>query len=244
MKKLFTLFLGCFVFLNATQLKAEVNEQTATSGDGNYENVVAIGSAETTALLDLIPVRYSYVYKDIEIITDSGTIIIPAPQKSDKDQFGFIPEELKELFPELVSDDVEGINYTGLIPIMIQSIKNLTTKVETLEEYIGVVEAKVANSSLDNNEIEITSTKPSLSQNTLAPADADAQLAYYLPETVGRASIYIYDMQGTQKCVFALKEKGNAALTIKASTLVAGMYLYSLVADGKLIDTKRLVLTK
>ena len=41
-----------------------------------------------------------------------------------------------------------------------------------------------------------------------------------------------------------LTEKGVGTLTIRASELAAGAYVYNLVIDGKLIDTKKMILTK
>ncbi|GHU66010.1 hypothetical protein FACS1894123_12000 [Bacteroidia bacterium] len=37
---------------------------------------------------------------------------------------------------------------------------------------------------------------------------------------------------------------GQNSVMIQGSTLQAGIYLYSLVADGQEIDTKRMILTK
>ena len=39
-------------------------------------------------------------------------------------------------------------------------------------------------------------------------------------------------------------DRGHVAVKIQANELNAGMYIYSLVADGKVIDTKRMILTK
>jgi hypothetical protein len=38
--------------------------------------------------------------------------------------------------------------------------------------------------------------------------------------------------------------RGDNILTIQGAELQAGMYLYSLIADGKEVDTKRMILTK
>lgn len=57
------------------------------------------------------------------------------------------------------------------------------------------------------------------------------------------AYICIFDMQGKmlqKKQVYA----GENSLFIDGSTLGEGMYLYSLIVDGQIIDTKRMILTK
>ena len=43
-------------------------------------------------------------------------------------QFGLIAQDVQVIYPELVYQDPEGylaINYTGLIPLLIESIKEL-----------------------------------------------------------------------------------------------------------------------
>jgi hypothetical protein len=38
--------------------------------------------------------------------------------------------------------------------------------------------------------------------------------------------------------------RGTGNITVQGSEFKAGMYLYALIADGKVIDTKRMILTK
>lgn len=61
---------------------------------------------------------------------------------------------------------------------------------------------------------------------------------------VRNAVLYIYDMNGHQIDSRAITERGNASLTIEGNSLDAGMYLYSLITDGTVVDTKRMILTK
>ena len=51
-------------------------------------------------------------------------------------------------------------------------------------------------------------------------------------------------MNGEQITGFDITERGSTSVTINGNTLSAGMYLYALVADGQVIDTKRMILTK
>ncbi len=64
------------------------------------------------------------------------------------------------------------------------------------------------------------------------------------PPTVASASLYIYDMNGTQLRSLPIGQKGKGTVIIQGGELAAGMYLYALIADGKVIDTKRMILTK
>lgn len=56
--------------------------------------------------------------------------------------------------------------------------------------------------------------------------------------------MYIYDMQGTQIRRIEIVDRGKSCVTLQGSELSAGMYIYSLIADGKEIDSKRMILTK
>ncbi|MDR3339504.1 MAG: T9SS type A sorting domain-containing protein [Candidatus Symbiothrix sp.] len=68
------------------------------------------------------------------------------------------------------------------------------------------------------------------------------EIRYLLPAEVQSAEIYVFDMQGRQLKKLPANKSGS--IEIKGSDLQAGMYLYTLVVDGKQVDTKRMILTK
>jgi hypothetical protein len=65
-----------------------------------------------------------------------------------------------------------------------------------------------------------------------------------VPNNIADANIYVYDMNGTQLKNYSISQRGKGNVIINGSELSAGMYLYALIADGKVIDTKRMILTK
>lgn len=157
-------------------------------------------------------------------------------QAIEKPHYGLIAQELKEIYPELVYEDSEGelgINYVEMIPLLIQSIQELTSKITVLEaqnatqiESIGKVEETI------------------LFQNTPNPFNQDTEISFALPESIQNASLYIYNMNGTQIDQIPLNQRGKGAITLKGKTLTAGMYIYTLIADNKVVDSKRMILTK
>jgi len=79
-------------------------------------------------------------------------------------------------------------------------------------------------------------TKPSsFSSNT--------DISCYVPAILDSAFTYVYNLQGIQIKSFPLTQ-GHNIVTISASELPAGMYLYTLVVDDEIIDSKRMILTK
>ena len=96
------------------------------------------------------------------------------------------------------------------------------------------------NGSTDISTVVINENK--LYQNAPNPFSERTTIYYELSETVKTADIYIFNMQGSIVKKIAADRSGR--IEIQGSELQAGMYLYSLVADGKEVDTKRMILTK
>ncbi len=51
-------------------------------------------------------------------------------------------------------------------------------------------------------------------------------------------------MTGKQIDKQTISERGNVSLMLNNEKLNSGMYLYSLIVDGKIIDTKRMIVSK
>ena len=55
---------------------------------------------------------------------------------NDEDTLGVIAQDVEKVLPELVKEDKDGmksVNYNGLIGVLIQSVKELSERVEKLE---------------------------------------------------------------------------------------------------------------
>ncbi len=81
-----------------------------------------------------------------------------------------------------------------------------------------------------------------LFQNFPNPFFENTRIDYYLSDEIQNAVITICNLNGTQLKSIPLNLKRNGNVIIYGNELNAGMYLYSLIADGKVIDTKRMVL--
>lgn len=164
------------------------------------------------------------------------------------ERYGFLARNVQEAFPELVHADNDGylsVDYIGLIPILVQSINELRAELAELKGEKQEEDAPMmqAAQQAGQNEVEASLTSAKLYQNAPNPWSSETVIRYCLPQTVARADIYIYDMQGAQlKCIPA-GGRGESQVTITAHGLNAGMYLYALVADGTLIDSKKMILT-
>ena len=170
-------------------------------------------------------------------------------QENGSERFGFLAQNVKEVFPELVHSDNNGymyVDYIGLIPILVQSINELRAELAEVkgEKQEGEAPLMQAPAQSAQSEMEAGLTSAKLYQNAPNPWDSQTVIRYRLLQGVTRADIYIYDMQGSQlKCIPA-QGRGESQVTLTAHDLNAGMYIYALVADGTLIDSKQMILTK
>lgn len=194
-------------------------------------------------LSTLRPVQYNMrPYSEVmAVASDTGSVATKAVEKWEIDNnvhYGLIAQEVQEIYPELVQADGAGmlsINYIELIPLLIQSVQELSAQVASLKG----TSARKAQAAETSTEIV-----PALYQNNPNPFTENTVIAYDLPSTTQNAALYIYDMNGSQLAQYSITSFGNNSLTIDGGSLEAGMYLYSLIADGKVIDTKRMILTK
>lgn len=158
--------------------------------------------------------------------------------------YGFIAQELQKIYPDLVvegEDGYLGVNYLEVIPLLVRSIQELNAKLE--QQGNGVVK-KAATRSADEEATDIDAIVSTLYQNTPNPFTESTLIRCDVAEDVVKADLYIYNMNGEQIAEYAVTERGETSVTIDGGSLNAGMYLYALIADGKVIDTKRMILTK
>ena len=83
-----------------------------------------------------------------------------------------------------------------------------------------------------------------LEQNYPNPFHKSTAIRYHLPEKFDKAFIIINELNGSNVRRFSIDENGHGTLHIEAGLFHAGSYFYSLLVDGKLIDTKQMVLTR
>jgi hypothetical protein len=85
---------------------------------------------------------------------------------------------------------------------------------------------------------------PKLEQNIPNPFNENTTIKYYVPSNVQTAIITVRTMDGKALRKFVIEEKGFGQIIISGGTLANGTYIYDMVADGKLVSSNKMVLTK
>jgi len=98
--------------------------------------------------------------------------------------------------------------------------------------------------SFKKEDSNIGTTSARLYQNSPNPFYEKANIEFDIPSGNITASIYIYNFQGQQLKSFTNLQSGHGIINIKASDFAAGIYFYTLIVNGKEVDTKKMILTQ
>lgn len=155
-------------------------------------------------------------------------------------RIGLRSEEVQSVIPEVVYTTPEGeigVAYNELVGLLIEAMKEQQATISELQATVN--ELKSPSSMMNQMD-----DKAMLLQNVPNPFDKETRIGYVLPETVVTAQLLVYNLQGNQLKNISISGRGKGEIVIEASELNAGMYIYTLLADGKEVATKRMILTK
>ncbi|MCB9019516.1 MAG: tail fiber domain-containing protein [Chitinophagales bacterium] len=143
-------------------------------------------------------------------------------------------EGLKEAVQEINKENqylkYENENFESRITQLEKLIskQGIVLNVETAEEIykqLAVIESETAT----------------LAQNVPNPFTGTTSIAYYVPETAQQAHIKIANATGVALFMAEVR-LGNGVLEADATQLATGTYSYTLLVDGKVVDTKLMVI--
>ena len=170
-------------------------------------------------------------------------------------QHGFIAQDVAEVFPELTRDitkpifdkddnllskfTFKSLNYTGLISVLTAGIQELNTKIETLEKALAEKDTKSSERKVLSSPLENTKGM-FMEQNIPNPFADQTTIKYQLPSGTNTAEIMVFDLNGRLIKSFAIN-KNQSEVTIKASNIGSGIFIYSLVQNGQELITKKMI---
>ena len=84
---------------------------------------------------------------------------------------------------------------------------------------------------------------PVLEQNAPNPFSESTSITCTLPKAYNSAVIRVVNVLGEEMLLKKLSSPGMNKIEVNQGTFTPGIYFYSLYLDGKLFDTKRMVVT-
>jgi len=206
---------------------------------------------------------YSYHFKNkpATSLPDSMQKLIKVSvEKDTATHIGLLAQEVQRVLPEAVSTDKDGklaISYSDVVALLVEVLKQQQTQLETLQSKISKLEkkgttttksapvnSKTTTENLTSSQTIADQEQPALYQNTPNPFTQSTEIKYYLPLATKQAMLYLYNMQGTQVKAITITLFGNGSVVINANELQAGMFYYTLVANGSEVDTKKMIVTQ
>lgn len=154
---------------------------------------------------------------------------------------GFIAQEVEAAAKELGfsfdgvdipknETDLYGLRYAEFVVPLVKAVQELSKKVEELE-------ALVERKNTSNSKAAV------LGQNVPNPFNTDTKIEYALPSNSKNARLVVTDALGRMlKNIVINNNKG--VVTLNTATLPSGSYNYSLIADGKVLATKKMIMTR
>ncbi len=188
----------------------------------------------------------------------------------EEEQHGFIAQELREAVPEAVrtarfsipdpttgqemgSEEYLCVNYISLISILYKGVQEQDTRIKELEAKLGIKNAATTTANgretlAEEGRITIAAgtfdkKEFTLAQNTPNPFSAQTTIRYSLPAGVKNGTIGIFDLNGRMQQQYN-GLNGSSQLIIDGNTLQPGIYIYSLLAEGQEVISKRMILTR
>jgi hypothetical protein len=149
----------------------------------------------------------------------------------------------------------KAVNYTELIPILIAGFKEQQAQIQSLQEQIngccaanGTGAPSPAGMQLNNapeyqQSVKLTNVdKPMLGFASPNPNKGEVFVDYYIPEgTNGTSEMLFTDAQGRPVQTVRINSNGNGRLNIDTTSLAAGQYQYTLIVDGEIIATRKMI---
>ncbi|CAN5554763.1 hypothetical protein BH10BAC2_BH10BAC2_40860 [soil metagenome] len=170
---------------------------------------------------------------------------------------GFVAQEVEKAADKLGYDfsgvykpqndkDPYGLSYAEFVVPLVKAVQELSKLNDEKNERIAVLEQRLnkIESLLAGKTDNIKTADAFLEQNTPNPFNSVTNIRYSIPFSVKTAQIMVTNAAGNTVKTFNLSNKGAGNVTINANELSAGSYYYTLIADGKKVDSKQMILVR
>ncbi|MGM0479356.1 MAG: tail fiber domain-containing protein [Bacteroidota bacterium] len=255
-----------------------------TSDAALKNNIQSIGNA-TQIINQLNPINF-----------DFDQNIYPQMHLADGKQYGFTAQDVEQILPELVKNEVfppqfdslgnvvnpqvdfKSLNYQAFIPILTKGMQEQNTKIDSLENELAAKDSllndvndrltqlencldnllpmlcQINNSAIEQNDdktqeallheinVELFDGENIiLEQNIPNPFAERTVINYSIPSSVGEAKLIFYNNEGRMIREVPINERGAGKVNVFGAELSKGIYSYTLICDGEVISTKKMV---
>lgn len=147
---------------------------------------------------------------------------------------------------DLVVMDSDGNLFvdTGVLASMNATMEELREENRKLLARLDEVEQFIESLSGGTSSRRVTLFNAHLAQNNPNPFTENTSIQYFLPEGNLQAKLQIINATGQIIKQINLQGAGQGQIDLETNSLNAGNYRYQLIIDGRVVDSKKMVLTK
>ncbi len=186
-------------------------------------------------------------------------------------QYGLIAQDVETVLPNLVNNNVhpakldtlgnvvvppvnfKSVEYEQLIPFLIKGIQQQQAQIKKQDSLITALSNQIntccanttsrnTNTTIDQLDIELSDKDAIvLNQNVPNPFAEQTTITFNVPASVVKAQLIFYNSNGQVIQTVDIKTRGKGKVNVFAADLSTGLYHYTLVADGKVADSKKMV---
>ncbi|MEM9850288.1 MAG: tail fiber domain-containing protein, partial [Bacteroidota bacterium] len=168
---------------------------------------------------------------------------------------GFIAQEVEAAAEELSFEfsgvdqprsevDIYGLRYGAFVVPLVKAVQEQQEVIAALEEKVAKLEGLVNSLLSTSNPTTTTLSSASLSQNAPNPFTENTTIQYFIHEGTQSAQLQVTNTKGQIIKQIELSGTGQGQIMLAAHSLTAGNYRYQLIIDGRVVDSKQMVLTK
>ena len=259
-----------FAIAGIQELNAKQNEmQTAISGLSDVQVKTNINSFNALATVKtLSPVKYNFTNANVPQLnfksnTDYGFIAQQLetvyPELVDTIRVNATYDSLGTVVNP--SQVLKTVNYKAISALLVRSVQEQQQTIDSLRSTQNAIlqqlsalasqinsccsntnTARQSNSTINQMDIELSDKDVIvLNQNVPNPFAEQTTITYNVPASVGKAQLIFFNTNGQVIQTVDIKTRGKGKVNVFASDLSSGLYNYTLVADGKVIDSKKMV---
>lgn len=144
----------------------------------------------------------------------------------------------------------DGYVFDSRIPIeqvfkMREALLTEKAQNEAMQNDIRELKARLVElTGRSNGNTAVATDRSMLYQNTPNPFSNETVIDYYVARMNKGAYVMIYDLNGRELKRLPVHASGKGSVKVSGDSMQSGIYIYSLIVDGKEVDSKRMVLVK
>lgn len=170
---------------------------------------------------------------------------------------GFIAQEVESAAQKLhydfsgvdkpkSGDGLYGLRYSDFVVPLVKAVQELSKQNDSLKERLDKIEQMLAANNVQQGSVTntVVVSNATLYQNSPNPFSNTTTINYTIPAGFKTAQVVITDINGKTIKQVQLNNAGKGALNINAYNLSNGSYNYSLIVDGRMIESRKMVVGK